>query len=362
MQIDEIKYKDFYFPPPNAKSSRKRKRVAFETQEEENDNPEESDNESFSARVKKDLFSEDQLPDEHPPSNISKYAQRRASIKAQIEALEQENVGKKEWMYMGEASSRNRPKNSLLAIPEELDFERSMKPVPIVTEEQTRSLEEIIKQRILDDNFDDVLRKLPVSTSLKSRAVDTDPDMQEAGSKPSRGLAEVYEQEHLRRIDPVNNPTPLAASVQKQHAEIDELWKNLAYQLDSLTSWRFVPAPEVGGERVVADIPTIDMEEARPDGAVSSTMLAPQEVYRPEAKKGEKVVGGLPVATVEMSREQKVKVRKREAKKREKKKLPAPEGSKKDVIDTLKKGGVKIIAGGRTKKASGGVGKSNTDV
>jgi U3 small nucleolar RNA-associated protein MPP10 len=136
-------------------------------------------------------------------------------------------------------------------------------------------------------------------------------------------------------------------SIQKQHAEIDELWKSLSHQLDSLTSWRFIPAPEIVDERVVANIPAVDMEDARPEAEAGATMLAPQEVYRPEAKKGEVVVGGLPVARVEMSREEKAKARKREGQKREKKTLPPVEGGKKDVIETLKRGGVKIISHGR---------------
>ena len=286
-------------------------------------------------------------------SKLSTHATRQAAMKAQIEQLEQENIADKQWMYIGEASAQDRPKNSLLEVAEEIDVERSAKPIPIVTEERTRSLEEIIKQRIIDNNFDDVKRKLPPSLVQKSRAVDEDPDMQEPGAKSTRGLAEIYEQEHLRRIDPANNPTPLSVSTQKQHAEIDELWKTLSHQLDSLTSWRFIPAPEVVDEHVVTNIPAVDMEDARPEAEARATLLAPQEVYRPEAKKGEVVVGGVPVARVEMSREEKARARKREGKKRDKTKLPPVEGGNKDVVDTLKKGGVKIISHGRGRGRGG---------
>lgn len=43
---------------------------------------------------------------------------------------------------------RQRPVNSLLE--EDLEFERVVKPVPVVTEESVSSLEELIKMRILD--------------------------------------------------------------------------------------------------------------------------------------------------------------------------------------------------------------------
>jgi len=262
-----------------------------------------------------------------------------------VEQLEQENIAQKEWMYNGEATSKDRPKNSLLEVAEQIDVERSVKPVPIVTEERTNTLEELIKQRILDNNFNDVVRKLPPSLVGKSRPVDQDQDAQEPGMKSQRSLAEIYEQEHLRRIDPANNPTPLSVSVQKQHAEIDELWKSLSHQLDSLTSWRFIPTPEVVDTRIVANIPAVEMEDARPEAeAGATTMLAPQEVYRPKAKKGEVVLGGVPIARVEMSREEKARNRKREGRRREKKKVAPVEGGRKDVVDTLKKGGVKIIS------------------
>jgi U3 small nucleolar RNA-associated protein MPP10 len=348
---DEIGYKDFYLPPPNSSSaSHKRKRVSFE---EAGDLPaeDELDDEARSSRFQKDLFADADGRTDLSQSNLSTHAKRQAAIKAQVEQLEKENIAAKEWMYIGEAAAKDRPKNSLLEAAEEIDVERSTKPIPVVTEERTRSLEDLIKQRIINNSFDDVKRKLPPSIAQKSRVIDEDLDMQETGSKPTRGLAEIYEQEHLRRIDPANNPTPLSLSIQKQHAEIDELWKNLSHQLDSLTSWRFIPAPEVVDEHVVANIPAVDMEDARPEAEAGATMLAPQEVYQPEAKKGEVVVGGVPVARVEMSREEKTKVRKREG--RKKKRLLPVEGSKKDVVDTLKRGGVKIISQGRGRGRGG---------
>jgi U3 small nucleolar RNA-associated protein MPP10 len=347
---DEIKYADFFAPPANSTgSSRKRKRVEFDEPPAEG----ELDDDARTTRFQKDLFADADAPAEAERQSVSAYAKRRAAIKAQVEQLEQENISAKEWMYIGEASSRDRPKNSLLEVAEEIDVERSAKPVPIITEERTSSLEELIRQRIIANNFDDVKRKLPPELLQKSRAVDDDPDMQEAGAKPNRSLAEIYEQEHLRRIDPTNNPTPLAVSVQKQHAEIDSLWKDVSHQLDSLTSWRFIPAPDITQERVIANIPAVEMEDARPEAEAGATMLAPQEVYKPKAEKGEVIVGGVPIARAEMSREDKARARKRKGKKQKGTKKPAVQGQKKDVVDTLKRGGVKIISTGHGKRVRG---------
>ncbi len=49
---------------------------------------------------------------------------------------------------LGEATSRARPENSLLE--EDLDFEQMGKVVPVVTEDRVKSLEELIKKRIID--------------------------------------------------------------------------------------------------------------------------------------------------------------------------------------------------------------------
>jgi U3 small nucleolar RNA-associated protein MPP10 len=310
----------------------------------------ELDDEARTSRFQKDLFAEVDIGPDLSQPKLSTHAKRQATIKAEVTRLEQENIADKQWMYIGEASARDRPKNSLLEVAEQIDVERSAKPVPIVTEDRTRSLEEIIKQRIIDNNFDDVIRKLPSSISQSARATEDDPDMQEPGAKPNRGLAEIYEQDHLRKVDPINNPTPLSVASQKQHAEIDELWKKLSHQLDSLTSWRFIPAPAMADERVISNIPAVDMEDARPEAEAGGSTLAPQDVYRPQPKKGEIVVGGVPVARQEMTREEKAKARKREGKKKEKKVAPT-EGGRKDVVNTLKKGGVRIIAkaGGKSK-------------
>jgi len=80
--------------------------------------------------------------------NLSKYERRLLALSDQIAALEQQNVGPKDWATLGEAQSRDRPTNSLL--DEDLEFERMGKSAPVVTEETTKSIEDLIKQRILD--------------------------------------------------------------------------------------------------------------------------------------------------------------------------------------------------------------------
>ena len=79
------------------------------------------------------------------------FAQRQLALKEQIAQLEQENIAKKDWTLMGEANSRARPLNSLLE--EDLEFEHSRRVVPVITEEKVKTLEEIIKARIIEVRF-----------------------------------------------------------------------------------------------------------------------------------------------------------------------------------------------------------------
>lgn len=101
------------------------------------------------ARVQNDLFEDDDAAEEAATTaNLSTHEKRMLALREQISALEQENVGPKDWTLLGEAKSRDRPQNSLLE--EDLEFEQSGKVVPIVTEERVLGLEEMIKKRILD--------------------------------------------------------------------------------------------------------------------------------------------------------------------------------------------------------------------
>nr|5O9E_B Chain B, Putative U3 small nucleolar ribonucleoprotein protein [Thermochaetoides thermophila DSM 1495] len=120
--------------------------------------------------VRRDLFddlsehedSEDALSDASagdPKSRKSAHERRQAKIAEQIRKLEAELVAKRAWTLAGEATAADRPVNSLLG--EDMEFDHVGKPVPVVTEEVSESIEELIKRRILAGEFDEVLRRRP---------------------------------------------------------------------------------------------------------------------------------------------------------------------------------------------------------
>lgn len=118
----------------------------------------------------------------------SSYELRQERLKAKIQELEDEAVAPKPWQLMGETKAELRPDNALLE--EDLFFDHTTRQAPVITEETTKTLEEIIRQRIKDQAFDDVERKIkPVydPTEFKKKLV-----LDQEKSKFS--LAEIYEQ------------------------------------------------------------------------------------------------------------------------------------------------------------------------
>ena len=136
---------------------------------------------------------------------------------------------------MGEATSKSRPQNALLE--EDLEFERIMKSVPVITEETVQGLEERIKARIIENRFDDVVRR---------RAVDDKPflpsrffELQDTKSKQS--LAEICEDEFTKARAGQAGVDDRDGKLAKEHEEISALWENICSKLDALCNAHFTP-------------------------------------------------------------------------------------------------------------------------
>lgn len=168
------------------------------------------------------------------PSDMTAFEKRMAALREEIATMEAENVAKKNWTLMGEATSRSRPQNSLLE--EDLEFERVMKSVPVITEETVQSLEERIKARILEGQFDDVVRKRPVDDKpfLPSRFF----ELQDTKSKQS--LAEIYEDEYTAQTGGVAGEDR-DGKLKKEHQELEKQWEQICGKLDALCNAHFTP-------------------------------------------------------------------------------------------------------------------------
>ncbi|KZT60316.1 Mpp10 protein, partial [Calocera cornea HHB12733] len=243
----------------------------MEDEDEEDDADFEKGAETI-TRLKDDLFGEDD--EETEAANLSTHEKRLAALSAQIQALEAENVGVKDWTLMGEAGARGRPVNSLLE--EDLDFEHVAKQVPVITEETTRTLEELIKRRIVANDFNDVVRKRPVDDKpfLPSRMF----ELQDTRSQKS--LAQIYEDEYTAaRTGDTSIVDDRDGKLKKEHEEIEKMWEDIAYKLDALSNAHFTPKAPKATIQTVSNLPSISMESAMPTTNSAATMLAPEEVF-----------------------------------------------------------------------------------
>ncbi|KAJ4311789.1 U3 snoRNP protein [Neodidymelliopsis sp. IMI 364377] len=371
MNANNVMYQDFFAPPAQKAGKNKKKRgrpnphnfpakTAADEEQEEN-----ADMDNTMARVHRDLFEDDDdvesqgdLSDadpSDPKSRKSTHERRQAKLQEEIRKLEAANVAKRQWQLSGEARAADRPLNSLLE--ESLEFERAGKPVHVVTAELSEDIEAMIKRRILAGEFDEVHRRRPddLATGPVRRG-----KFELDDTKAKQGLAEIYEEEHLRANDP-NFVDARDEKLKKEHAEISALWKTLSAKLDSLSSSHFKPKPAAPNLEIRVDAPAIEMEDARPTAGsdvAGASMLAPQEVYKPgdEGNKAEIVTkSGMPLARDELSREEKASRRRRDKERSKKAGLNKPKatkeegkkekkrGEKKQLVSDLKKGGVQVI-------------------
>ncbi|KAI1773400.1 Mpp10 protein [Hypoxylon cercidicola] len=359
---NEVYYKDFFAPPQRKGAKGDKPKRARESRRLEPDN---NDVERAMADVRRDLFedeseredSEDALSDVSagdPKSRRSAHERRQAKLAEEIRKLEAANVAKREWTMSGEAKAVDRPVNSLLE--QDLDFEHVGKPVPVITAEVSESIEEMIKRRILAQEFDEVIKRRPDASEFSSTTRRGLVELDDTKAKQS--LAEIYEEEHVKNANPDSYVSKADEKLQKEEKEIEQMWKEVSANLDALTSWHYKPKPAAPLLTVVSDVATISMEDAQPTTAQGvaggDTALAPQEIYKAgkdTAEKGELVAkSGLPVAKQEMSREDKLRRRRQEKERARKAGIAGgkkPESAKaqaqKQTLGDLKLGGVKVI-------------------
>ncbi|KAF5374730.1 hypothetical protein D9758_000253 [Tetrapyrgos nigripes] len=249
-----------------------------ESDEEESDLEEESEPDLIMddtiQRLQDDLFADEEHDSQR---DLSTHEKRMQALQEQISQLEQENVGEKDWVLMGEAGSRSRPQNSLLE--EDLEFERVQKAVPVITEEVVQDLEERIKARILENRFDDVVRVRPLEDKpfLPSRVFEL------KDTKSTQSLAQIYEDEYIAARSGGSTGDAVDEKLRKEHQEVERLWEGICSKLDALCNAYYTPKQPKATISTVTDVSTASLESALPTTQSAATMLAPEEIFAPSS-------------------------------------------------------------------------------
>ncbi|XVF07681.1 hypothetical protein REPUB_Repub06bG0160800 [Reevesia pubescens] len=212
--------------------------------------------------------SDDEQDFDKRKNGLSTHEKELDKLRSEIEQMEKANLDPKVWTMRGEVTAAQRQKNSALEV--DLDFEHNVRPAPVITEEVTASLEDLIKTRISNGRFDDV-QKAPTLSSKAPR------EMKELDeNKSKKGLAEVYEEEFVQKTDPASAPLTFSDELKK---EASMLFKKLCLKLDALSHFHFTPKPVVEDMSIQTNVPALAMEEIAPMAVSDAAMLAPEEVF-----------------------------------------------------------------------------------
>lgn len=261
---ERMRYQDFFDPPVQTKNLNlgdKALRVS-------------------NALGTSDLEEEEERGTAATPLEVSRVRTRRL-----IDAMEEENVGKKPWQLRGEVTAGSRPRDSLLETT--LDHDSSIRKSSVAEEDRNETIEDIIRQRIVDNLYDDVVPAFPETYNReKSKSKKDLPEVSQ--EKPTESLAEVYAREFVSEKEKAQSE---AASREVERAreqpetaeqrEINRLYEKIAAKLDALSGLHFTPSPaKIAPEMVIGkNIKALASEEAIPDVVSDKAVLTPKEVY-----------------------------------------------------------------------------------
>ncbi|XP_014373712.2 U3 small nucleolar ribonucleoprotein protein MPP10 [Alligator sinensis] len=229
----------------------------------------------------------------------SSFEKRQEKMSEKIKSLEEELLKEKPWQLKGEITGQKRPENSLLE--ETVLFDHAVRMAPVITEETTLQLEDIIKQRIKDRAWDDVVRK----EKPKEEAFEYKKRLTLDHEKSKLSLAEIYEQEYLKL-----NQQKIEEEEDPEHIEIQKMMDSLFVQLDALSNFHFTPKPPVPEIKIVSNLPAISMEEVAPVAVSDAALLAPEEI-KEKNKAGDVKTDSEKTSTDKKRERRKKKLRKR---------------------------------------------------
>ena len=233
---------------------------------------------------------EEDEEEEEPEDDPTMTAFKRSEMQRlqAIRDAEDERLLGPHWSMMGEVAAKSRPKDSLIETA--VTFEHGARPVPEITERVTQALELRIKQRIKNNNFDDVERRV-----LKTSAADlqtTKRDTEIDAQKSKLSLMDLYEKDYLekqRRFEQNGETAEPLTEIEKDELKALHMWQRLSQHLDALSNFYFTPPPSnrdtSARERALEGSAPAVAVEAVGTQIAAAEVLAPQDHYRPNPEK-----------------------------------------------------------------------------
>eukprot|EP00981_Chlorochromonas_danica_P002742 scaffold537_cov180-Ochromonas_danica.AAC.47 len=272
---EEIRYEDF-FVNDKTKSMKKNKQQQ-QKQKKQQHYQEDDDDE----QEEEEEGSEEEEEEEESASE---------SEEEEAEEFERELMAGKSWELRGEVRASDRPENSLLTIVADVD--RASKPAPIITQDYTNSLEDLITRRIQSETFDD-----PQPRSQPSTSIVDDLEGKVGGGaggggedlsqeKDKKGLGDLYAEDYARQV--LKEDSETSPQVTAARLEVLELFNKLSRTLDRLSHFYYTPKPvsvEVNAQ-VLANqrlLPALQMEDSAQGSAMINLQTSPTALaYAPE--------------------------------------------------------------------------------
>ncbi|KAG5490482.1 hypothetical protein JKF63_00602 [Porcisia hertigi] len=222
--------------------------------------------------------------------NLSELQKERLRERHMVRNLEEKRLFSTDWSMVGETAASKRPRDALLEV-DNLEFEYGMKATPVITEAFTAKLEDRIRQRIQDENYDDVKRKATLSTEADIAHLKFDPALDAQKSKMS--LMDLYEKDFLEKQrlaeEAAGGPDAPSAEplteIEKDELRAVQMWQRLAQHLDALSNFHYTPKPvqqdlEARVRAVEHQAPAVVMENVGNFATTRENALAPQDLYR----------------------------------------------------------------------------------
>lgn len=240
------------------------------------------------------------------PKSLYEMDKRLSNLEAEVAKLEEEQMQERPWQMKGEVTGKQRPLNSLLEVHLDQPMsafagrraEAEAQAAGGQDDAEDEALEDtqgamelaksarfdidvIIKQRVWDETFDDVVRKEELPPSQRPLGADDDAVETLNFEKSRIGLGDVYAKQYETEF--LGHSTDEAKKEDKEKTEAKQLFAKLMFKLDQLTNSHFTPRPPMAGYSAeqMAKVPSLKMEETIPLMVSDAHLKAPEELRAP---------------------------------------------------------------------------------